>query len=1012
MRKIFTLFSALLLTVSMWATIYNYKCGPTAVTVKDQSTSSYNQFEISITQDAKNTTEYNKQKLYPSTVTLIIYPETRSIAGTFSTNDYSIGPGSYVLYDGAKRFVKETGSTFTIESKGGNKYAITGGKLVVENGTGSNTYNYSYCYANADLNDQYASATPFEFTYGVNTYNFDSYITTDVTVTDNYATSGYYILDFKQQGTEREETPSVGNGTSTVQLKIFPESESLVGTFKVSENTLSSGSYVKSSKNDMRYCQNDAYITITKDEYDVYTISGALLTKNSAGNYFNYYLSASTFTLPDPYATEPDKVAAGLSLETDVLSANYQSGTILFNLGDYSAGAKLAFTANSNAQPAANTYSVAASGTGVFLASSGKTSSIQPSYFWVSEDGWTEDDYFIVSGSLTISYSADNKKMTIEGTVTSAHGTEITISATGANPWGPKPEINVSVTSIASKLNGTTLTLTVTGTPSGKLILFGAGDIIGEYGYDPNSLNNQIDFSTYLGYNYMDPTDYSSAVITAGQDANSYVLNASLACEDGKIYIIEDAEFTYAPPTPWDSEPAKKADGITFATTFMYEPSFNAGVLTLQLEDDDWNSVKLAIPAAENKLVAGTYTINDTKAIGTIIASPGMGEYAPEPSALTMYEGWDPYDYFFRFGSLTIGFSADNKKMTITGDAYTFRETKVTFNVEVDNPYYKGEATLDVTSITPNMGATDYITFGIEASGTGILSGAALTVKGTELVGDFDTDDLNLELSWVGQGQTSTYLDATKANSVKVTQNGFEYTLDATVFGANGSTYKMNGSFVIAELDEEEDNSALLTAAMGQTADVTIKRIFVAGTWQTICLPFDVANVAESPLAGATVKSVTNCSLEGETLLVEAEDVTSMTAGMPYLIMWENGAPLTDKFIFEDATIAAATGATSSNFVANMSAKHYVDVANKYMVVAENGLAPMGTEGSVKGFRAYFQINAPAGVALRKFAFSKNGATGTETPAAAMKANKVLKKNQLMLLYGNKVYNAQAQELK
>ena len=145
----------------------SYKCGPTEVVVTDLSTPTYNEFKLVITQKAKNTAEYSKETLYDNTVELIIDPDEHSIVGTFTTDDYTISSNTFLKSGSNTRYVSYwENSTITIVSKGGNKYAITDGLLQVENTKGTTLYKYDYCYAAADLNDQAAEKTAFEFTFG------------------------------------------------------------------------------------------------------------------------------------------------------------------------------------------------------------------------------------------------------------------------------------------------------------------------------------------------------------------------------------------------------------------------------------------------------------------------------------------------------------------------------------------------------------------------------------------------------------------------------------------------------------------------------------------------------------------------------------------------------------------------------------------------------------------------------------------------------------------------------
>ena len=117
---------ALCASIGVSASSYNYKCGPVSVEIEDLSSAYLNEFKLVISQNAKNTSEYSKQTLYPSTVELHLYPDKHSIAGTFSSKDNSIGEYSFVQYNSNFRFLNmQAESFFTIESRGGNSYAIT-----------------------------------------------------------------------------------------------------------------------------------------------------------------------------------------------------------------------------------------------------------------------------------------------------------------------------------------------------------------------------------------------------------------------------------------------------------------------------------------------------------------------------------------------------------------------------------------------------------------------------------------------------------------------------------------------------------------------------------------------------------------------------------------------------------------------------------------------------------------------------------------------------------------------
>ena len=88
----------------------------------------------------------------------------------------------------------------------------------------------------------------------------------------------------------------------------------------------------------------------------------------------------------------------------------------------------------------------------------------------------------------------------------------------------------------------------------------------------------------------------------------------------------------------------------------------------------------------------------------------------------------------------------------------------------------------------------------------------------------------------------------------------------------------------------ELPNGHTLATYDGQTVNVTLadRVLWKDGYWNTICLPFDV-DIANSPLVGATVKTLEDAELDGNgklTLIFTQGSLTQMEAGKPYLIKW------------------------------------------------------------------------------------------------------------------------------
>ncbi len=75
--------------------------------------------------------------------------------------------------------------------------------------------------------------------------------------------------------------------------------------------------------------------------------------------------------------------------------------------------------------------------------------------------------------------------------------------------------------------------------------------------------------------------------------------------------------------------------------------------------------------------------------------------------------------------------------------------------------------------------------------------------------------------------------------------------------------------------------------------DVTLTgtTLWKDGAWNTICLPFRLNGLEGTPLAGATVKSLVSSDFSDGTLTLNftKKSVTSLEAGRPYIVKWENG---------------------------------------------------------------------------------------------------------------------------
>ena len=101
---------------------------------------------------------------------------------------------------------------------------------------------------------------------------------------------------------------------------------------------------------------------------------------------------------------------------------------------------------------------------------------------------------------------------------------------------------------------------------------------------------------------------------------------------------------------------------------------------------------------------------------------------------------------------------------------------------------------------------------------------------------------------------------------------------------ASSTFTTMEAPFIV--LANDEDNTSLIESLDGEKGyDVQLadRTLFKDGSWNTLCLPFDVT-IAGSVLDGADVRALNNVTLEGETVLPVLILKTSPMPSKPTLI--------------------------------------------------------------------------------------------------------------------------------
>ena len=221
---------------------------------------------------------------------------------------------------------------------------------------------------------------------------------------------------------------------------------------------------------------------------------------------------------------------------------------------------------------------------------------------------------------------------------------------------------------------------------------------------------------------------------------------------------------------------------------------------------------------------------------------------------------------------------------------------------------------------------------------------------------------------------------------------------EGTAYDVSGITayatgLKRNGKFYLVKasvnLADNSDNSAAIVNK--QVADVTLsgRKLWKDGDWNTLCLPFSLASLTNTPLEGATVmeldtegtyNSGKKTGLDGTTLYLYFKDATSIEAGVPYIVKW----PATTPDYVENPCFTGVTVENGLNdiifpggaFKGTYAWQQYTEENKSILLLGtQNTLywpKPDGnTYPSIGACRAYFELSA--GVSAREFVLNFDG---------------------------------------
>ena len=229
------------------------------------------------------------------------------------------------------------------------------------------------------------------------------------------------------------------------------------------------------------------------------------------------------------------------------------------------------------------------------------------------------------------------------------------------------------------------------------------------------------------------------------------------------------------------------------------------------------------------------------------------------------------------------------------------------------------------------------------------------------------------------------------------------------VYGCNGEDIPNNDGAVpgIALYDHSVFcglNSQTLQAVKNVACpriDLAGRTLYKNGSWNTLCLPFDVNNLSGTPLAGATVMELNigdkwimedgqwitdndngtcQTGLDGTTLYLYFKPATSIVAGKPYLVKWETTGEPIENPVFQNVRINSTEPATVTSQDDKVQFKGIYDPTqlpngggSNLCIGADSQLYWPAADEALNAFRGYFHVDGTVQAIQSNLAFALMG---------------------------------------
>ena len=203
---------------------------------------------------------------------------------------------------------------------------------------------------------------------------------------------------------------------------------------------------------------------------------------------------------------------------------------------------------------------------------------------------------------------------------------------------------------------------------------------------------------------------------------------------------------------------------------------------------------------------------------------------------------------------------------------------------------------------------------------------------------------------------------------------------------SEGDRTSYDAAALVIALANNASNSALIeTLADDNEHDVMLldRKLWKDGDWNTLCLPFGISDFVGTIFADADIRALSSASLDDGVLTLNFTPatgegaVTSITAGQPYIVKWDNteateGTEYTENPVFSGVTISSTTAGSFTSVDGKVQFLGTYDPApiangNKaclFLGSANTLYWPDAKNYKVGAFRAYFKVDLGNGLGV------------------------------------------------